>query len=218
MVFKCAPGSKRKNLPVVGVFFFYPPVVVLGETELLILMISFLFASPGFTASPTPQQPQNSRGLNVDFDSVFGNNTNANTLDATGKCCTPTHTLTFFLSPLAFGKQQTSCTLLPPEGLGDSCEVAGSCRGCGQSKCWTLICLSVRVVYVDYECSVHITNQAFMPHHTESVCPRYDKRLIIQGIHQLVGASGSLSCGQQMRKTFRTVQDVSESEMCGYTL
>uniref|UniRef100_A0A673AQF0 Phosphatidylinositol-binding clathrin assembly protein n=1 Tax=Sphaeramia orbicularis TaxID=375764 RepID=A0A673AQF0_9TELE len=39
----------------------------------------------GFTASPTPQQPQNSRGLNVDFDSVFGNNTNANNLDSTGK-------------------------------------------------------------------------------------------------------------------------------------
>ncbi|XP_071317257.1 phosphatidylinositol binding clathrin assembly protein a isoform X10 [Trachinotus anak] len=36
----------------------------------------------GFTASPT-QQPQNSRGLNVDFDSVFGNNTNANNLDST---------------------------------------------------------------------------------------------------------------------------------------
>ncbi|XP_034539163.1 phosphatidylinositol binding clathrin assembly protein a isoform X19 [Notolabrus celidotus] len=37
----------------------------------------------GFTASPTPQQPQNSRGLNVDFDSVFGNNTNANNLEVT---------------------------------------------------------------------------------------------------------------------------------------
>ncbi|CAJ1064514.1 phosphatidylinositol-binding clathrin assembly protein isoform X8 [Xyrichtys novacula] len=37
----------------------------------------------GFAASPTPQQPQNSRGLNVDFDSVFGNNTNANNLDGT---------------------------------------------------------------------------------------------------------------------------------------
>ncbi|XP_040906810.1 phosphatidylinositol binding clathrin assembly protein a isoform X2 [Toxotes jaculatrix] len=37
----------------------------------------------GFTASPTPQQAQNSRGLNVDFDSVFGNNTNANNLDST---------------------------------------------------------------------------------------------------------------------------------------
>ncbi|XP_054481109.1 phosphatidylinositol binding clathrin assembly protein a isoform X10 [Anoplopoma fimbria] len=37
----------------------------------------------GFTASPTPQQPQDSRGLNVDFDSVFGNNVNANNLDAT---------------------------------------------------------------------------------------------------------------------------------------
>ncbi|XP_073335249.1 phosphatidylinositol binding clathrin assembly protein a isoform X13 [Pagrus major] len=37
----------------------------------------------GFTASPAPQQPQNSRGLNVDFDSVFGNNTNANNLDST---------------------------------------------------------------------------------------------------------------------------------------
>ncbi|XP_026185129.1 phosphatidylinositol binding clathrin assembly protein a isoform X28 [Mastacembelus armatus] len=34
----------------------------------------------GFTASPTPQ---NSQGLNVDFDSVFGNNTNANNLDST---------------------------------------------------------------------------------------------------------------------------------------
>ncbi|XP_078142965.1 phosphatidylinositol binding clathrin assembly protein a isoform X7 [Centroberyx gerrardi] len=36
----------------------------------------------GFSASPTPQQPQNARGLNVDFDSVFGNNTNANNLDS----------------------------------------------------------------------------------------------------------------------------------------
>ncbi|TNN53182.1 Phosphatidylinositol-binding clathrin assembly protein [Liparis tanakae] len=37
----------------------------------------------GYPASPTPQQPQNSQGLNVDFDSVFGNNINANNLDAT---------------------------------------------------------------------------------------------------------------------------------------
>ncbi|KAM9384378.1 phosphatidylinositol binding clathrin assembly protein a isoform 6-T6 [Pholidichthys leucotaenia] len=37
----------------------------------------------GFTASPTPQQSLNSHGLNVDFDSVFGNNTNANNLDST---------------------------------------------------------------------------------------------------------------------------------------
>ncbi|XP_028450521.1 phosphatidylinositol binding clathrin assembly protein a isoform X8 [Perca flavescens] len=37
----------------------------------------------GFTASPTLQQPQNPRGLNVDFESVFGNNTNANNLDST---------------------------------------------------------------------------------------------------------------------------------------
>ncbi|KAM3868849.1 phosphatidylinositol binding clathrin assembly protein a isoform 1-T1 [Diretmus argenteus] len=36
----------------------------------------------GFSASPTPQQPQNSRGLNVDFDSVFGGNTNANNMDS----------------------------------------------------------------------------------------------------------------------------------------
>ncbi|CAG14732.1 unnamed protein product, partial [Tetraodon nigroviridis] len=36
----------------------------------------------GFTASPTPQQPQNAQSLNVDFDSVFGNNTNANNLDS----------------------------------------------------------------------------------------------------------------------------------------
>lgn len=34
----------------------------------------------GFNASPTPQ---NAQGLNVDFDSVFGNNTNANNLDST---------------------------------------------------------------------------------------------------------------------------------------
>uniref|UniRef100_A0A8C9ZGJ3 Phosphatidylinositol-binding clathrin assembly protein n=1 Tax=Sander lucioperca TaxID=283035 RepID=A0A8C9ZGJ3_SANLU len=39
----------------------------------------------GFTGSPTPQQPQNPRGLNVDFESVFGNNTNANNMDSTGK-------------------------------------------------------------------------------------------------------------------------------------
>ncbi|XP_054481102.1 phosphatidylinositol binding clathrin assembly protein a isoform X3 [Anoplopoma fimbria] len=58
----------------------------------------------GFTASPTPQQPQDSRGLNVDFDSVFGNNVNANNLDATGL-------------------QQVSCTLLPPEGSGDRLHV-----------------------------------------------------------------------------------------------
>uniref|UniRef100_A0A3Q0T9F9 Phosphatidylinositol-binding clathrin assembly protein n=1 Tax=Amphilophus citrinellus TaxID=61819 RepID=A0A3Q0T9F9_AMPCI len=44
----------------------------------------------GFTASPTPQQPQNLRGLNVDFDSVFGNNTNANNLDSTGGILKPT--------------------------------------------------------------------------------------------------------------------------------
>ncbi|XP_041809029.1 phosphatidylinositol binding clathrin assembly protein a isoform X5 [Chelmon rostratus] len=44
----------------------------------------------GFAASPTPQQPQNSRGLNVDFDSVFGNNTNANNLDSTGGILKPT--------------------------------------------------------------------------------------------------------------------------------
>ncbi|KAG7515166.1 phosphatidylinositol-binding clathrin assembly protein-like isoform X1 [Solea senegalensis] len=45
----------------------------------------------GFTASPTQQQPpQDSRGLNVDFDSVFGNNTNANNLDSTGGILKPT--------------------------------------------------------------------------------------------------------------------------------
>ncbi|XP_053297005.1 phosphatidylinositol binding clathrin assembly protein a isoform X4 [Pleuronectes platessa] len=46
----------------------------------------------GFTASPTPQQPQDSRGLNVDFDSVFGNNTNANNLDSSGGILKPTVT------------------------------------------------------------------------------------------------------------------------------
>ncbi|XP_033955759.1 phosphatidylinositol binding clathrin assembly protein a isoform X3 [Pseudochaenichthys georgianus] len=40
-------------------------------------------ASAGFTASPTAQQQQNPQGLNVDFDSVFGNNTIANDLDST---------------------------------------------------------------------------------------------------------------------------------------
>ncbi|XP_037605449.1 phosphatidylinositol binding clathrin assembly protein a isoform X20 [Sebastes umbrosus] len=44
----------------------------------------------GFTASPTPQQPQNAQGLNVDFDSVFGNNANANNLDASGGLLKPT--------------------------------------------------------------------------------------------------------------------------------
>lgn len=37
----------------------------------------------GFTASPAPQQPQKLRGINAQFDSVFGNNTNANNLDST---------------------------------------------------------------------------------------------------------------------------------------
>ncbi|XP_038563673.1 phosphatidylinositol binding clathrin assembly protein a isoform X6 [Micropterus salmoides] len=37
----------------------------------------------GFTSSPAPQQTQNSQGLNVDFESVFGNNTDANNLDST---------------------------------------------------------------------------------------------------------------------------------------
>uniref|UniRef100_UPI0037E8BA42 phosphatidylinositol binding clathrin assembly protein a isoform X6 n=1 Tax=Semicossyphus pulcher TaxID=241346 RepID=UPI0037E8BA42 len=46
----------------------------------------------GFTASTTPQQPQNSQGLNVDFDSVFGNNANANNLDCTGGILKPTVT------------------------------------------------------------------------------------------------------------------------------
>ncbi|XP_035481046.1 phosphatidylinositol binding clathrin assembly protein a isoform X14 [Scophthalmus maximus] len=44
----------------------------------------------GFTASPTPQQQQNSRGLNVDFESVFGNNTNGNIPDSTGGILKPT--------------------------------------------------------------------------------------------------------------------------------
>uniref|UniRef100_A0A4W6DB75 Phosphatidylinositol-binding clathrin assembly protein n=1 Tax=Lates calcarifer TaxID=8187 RepID=A0A4W6DB75_LATCA len=57
-----------------------------------ILMVSSLLFSPGFTASPTPHQPQNSRGLNVDFDSVFGNNANANNLDSTGGILKPTVT------------------------------------------------------------------------------------------------------------------------------
>ncbi|CAJ1064516.1 phosphatidylinositol-binding clathrin assembly protein-like isoform X18 [Xyrichtys novacula] len=75
----------------------------------------------GFAASPTPQQPQNSRGLNVDFDSVFGNNTNANNLDGTGNCTSfPAVSL------------QTSCSVLPPEGWGDRLHVG--------SNSWILIC------------------------------------------------------------------------------
>uniref|UniRef100_A0A669E369 Phosphatidylinositol-binding clathrin assembly protein n=1 Tax=Oreochromis niloticus TaxID=8128 RepID=A0A669E369_ORENI len=46
---------------------------------------STIFFSAGFTASPAPQQPQNLHFINADFDSVFGNNTNANNLDSTGK-------------------------------------------------------------------------------------------------------------------------------------
>lgn len=60
--------------------------------------------SSGFTASSTPQQAQNSHSLNVDFDSVFGNNTNVNNLDSTGE----------FRSPLSIS-WQTSFTL-PPRG------------------------------------------------------------------------------------------------------
>ncbi|XP_038563668.1 phosphatidylinositol binding clathrin assembly protein a isoform X2 [Micropterus salmoides] len=44
----------------------------------------------GFTSSPAPQQTQNSQGLNVDFESVFGNNTDANNLDSTGGILKPT--------------------------------------------------------------------------------------------------------------------------------
>ncbi|XP_068455974.1 phosphatidylinositol binding clathrin assembly protein a isoform X11 [Clinocottus analis] len=61
-----------------------------AASELLDLQPAFQQSLPpsttntwgGFPASPT-QQPQNSRGLNVDFDLVFGNNVNANNLDAT---------------------------------------------------------------------------------------------------------------------------------------
>ncbi|XP_068577387.1 phosphatidylinositol binding clathrin assembly protein a isoform X9 [Cebidichthys violaceus] len=71
-----------------------------AANELLDLQPAFQQSMPlsttntwgGFTASPTPQQPQNSRGLNVDFDSVFGNNVNANNLDATGGILKPTVT------------------------------------------------------------------------------------------------------------------------------
>ncbi|KAL7389585.1 hypothetical protein ABVT39_006653 [Epinephelus coioides] len=69
-----------------------------AANELLDLQPAFQQALPlsttntwgGFTASPTPQQPQNSRGLNVDFDSVFGNNTNANNIESTGGILKPT--------------------------------------------------------------------------------------------------------------------------------
>uniref|UniRef100_A0A3Q3JWY4 Phosphatidylinositol-binding clathrin assembly protein n=1 Tax=Monopterus albus TaxID=43700 RepID=A0A3Q3JWY4_MONAL len=41
----------------------------------------------GFTASPTPQ---NCQGLSIDFDSVFGSNTNVNNLDSAGGILKPT--------------------------------------------------------------------------------------------------------------------------------
>ncbi|KAM8899163.1 phosphatidylinositol binding clathrin assembly protein a isoform 3-T3 [Spinachia spinachia] len=44
----------------------------------------------GFTASPAPKLPQNSQGPNVDFDSVFGNNVNANNVDGAGGLLKPT--------------------------------------------------------------------------------------------------------------------------------
>ncbi|XP_056450095.1 phosphatidylinositol binding clathrin assembly protein a isoform X9 [Gadus chalcogrammus] len=44
----------------------------------------------GFSASPTSQQAANGRGLHVDFDSVFGNKTNGNTMDPTGGILKPT--------------------------------------------------------------------------------------------------------------------------------
>ncbi|XP_068455972.1 phosphatidylinositol binding clathrin assembly protein a isoform X9 [Clinocottus analis] len=70
-----------------------------AASELLDLQPAFQQSLPpsttntwgGFPASPT-QQPQNSRGLNVDFDLVFGNNVNANNLDATGGILKPTVT------------------------------------------------------------------------------------------------------------------------------
>uniref|UniRef100_A0AAQ5XSN8 Phosphatidylinositol-binding clathrin assembly protein n=1 Tax=Amphiprion ocellaris TaxID=80972 RepID=A0AAQ5XSN8_AMPOC len=63
---------------------FNNSVLVDSSTSLLlpVFVLSCVFASSGFTASPTPQQPHNPRGLNVDFDSVFGSNANANNLDS----------------------------------------------------------------------------------------------------------------------------------------
>uniref|UniRef100_A0A674MXS7 Phosphatidylinositol-binding clathrin assembly protein n=1 Tax=Takifugu rubripes TaxID=31033 RepID=A0A674MXS7_TAKRU len=59
----------------------------------------------GFPASPTPQQPQNSQSLNVDFDSVFGNNTNANNLESTGEFHPPATCLP------SLSADSTSCAL-----------------------------------------------------------------------------------------------------------
>ncbi|XP_030648934.1 phosphatidylinositol binding clathrin assembly protein a isoform X3 [Chanos chanos] len=60
----------------------------------------------GFSASPVPQ-PQTSRGLNVDFDSVFGNkSTTANSTDSTGGILKPT-------------------AATPPQGLTPSTQQAG---------------------------------------------------------------------------------------------
>uniref|UniRef100_A0AAQ5Z8Y3 Phosphatidylinositol-binding clathrin assembly protein n=1 Tax=Amphiprion ocellaris TaxID=80972 RepID=A0AAQ5Z8Y3_AMPOC len=77
VVCKCVPGCEgEKTKP--------SSVLVDSSTSLLlpVFVLSCVFASSGFTASPTPQQPHNPRGLNVDFDSVFGSNANANNLDS----------------------------------------------------------------------------------------------------------------------------------------
>ncbi|CAL8364439.1 unnamed protein product [Lota lota] len=56
----------------------------------------------GFSTSPTSHQAANGRGLHVDFDSVFGNKTNGNTMD-------PTDALGGILKP--------TVTSLPNQGL-----------------------------------------------------------------------------------------------------
>lgn len=66
-------------------FFLFTALVIGGCLYLDPKRPSSSISSPGFAASPTTQQPQNARGLNVDFDSVFGNNTNANNLDGSGR-------------------------------------------------------------------------------------------------------------------------------------
>uniref|UniRef100_A0A7N6APP2 Phosphatidylinositol-binding clathrin assembly protein n=1 Tax=Anabas testudineus TaxID=64144 RepID=A0A7N6APP2_ANATE len=65
-----------------------PGQVFGGICQWLDLTVCFLWTFIGFAGSPTPQ---NSHGLNVDFDSVFGNNINANHLDSTGNSL-PVHT------------------------------------------------------------------------------------------------------------------------------
>ncbi|KAG7515160.1 phosphatidylinositol-binding clathrin assembly protein-like isoform X8 [Solea senegalensis] len=89
--FTYAAEAVEESTPISNPFITPPPVVDAVQLSVASSDANGLSSRTpshevfaGFTASPTQQQPpQDSRGLNVDFDSVFGNNTNANNLDST---------------------------------------------------------------------------------------------------------------------------------------